>query len=187
MGFISDLSDTIKLFLDKKIAQNGRLLLSLIITIAFLLLFHNKPIFIKIKADYGKVGIGICILLFWLILFITINLIANKLSNNRRLRRQRKAELKRKEQNIIEIYDNLDSLSESQKSLLERFVLENKRQFQDYEIGGYKAVWGRDIEVLQAKGIIKTLTYGLYEINKKYFNLIKEHFNINGSGEELPQ
>jgi amino acid permease len=115
----------------KRISQNGRLLLSLIIIIAFFLLFNNKHIFVKIKNDYGKTGIGICIFILWLVLFITINLITDKLSDCRKLRQQRKAELKQEEQSIIESYDKLNSLSEQQKMLLERFVRENKRQFQN--------------------------------------------------------
>jgi len=172
--------DIIKLFFDKKIAHNARLLLSLIGVIVFYLLFRNKPILLEIKTNYGNTGIGTCILLFWLILFITINLMADKLSYLIKLRKQRKAELKQKEQNVIKIYDNLNNLSKPQKSLLERFVLQNKRQFQSYEIGEYEAVWGRDIDVLQSKGIIRKLTYGVYEINKEYFNCIKEHFNNEG-------
>lgn len=177
MSFIS--TDTIKLFFDKKISQNGRLLLSLIGIIVFFLLFHNKPVFIKIKEDYGKVGIGTGALLFGLMLFITINLIANKLSNYKKLTLQKQERLGRQEQKVIKIIDNLNSLSESQKGLLERFVLRKKKQFQDYEIGGYKVIWGRDVEVLRAKGIIRKLTHGVFEIHEDYFNCMEEHLNIN--------
>ena len=76
-------------------------------------------------------------------------------------------------------------MSESQKRLIEKFVLQDKRQFQDYEIGGYKAIWGRDITVLITKKIIRELTYGLYEINKEYFDCMRAHFDANGSGEQV--
>ena len=180
MRFITNLPETIKLFFDKKIAHNARLLLSLIGVIVLLSLFR-KSLLLEIKTNYGNTGIGICILLLWLIFFIPINLIADRLSNHRKLRIQRNVELKQQEQNIREIYDNLDILSESQKSLLARFILQNKRQFQNYEIGGYEAVWGKDITVLLTKGIIRKLDYGLYEINKEYFDRIKEYFDTNDS------
>lgn len=174
---MKNIAEIIKLFLDKKVAQNGRLLLSLIIAIALFLLLRGNSVLLEIENDYGKVGIGTCLFLLWLILFIIVNLAANKLQKARSKRRVLEQEV----QKAVNMLRTLDSLTDYQYQLLRKFVSQNKSQLQDYEIGGYKAVWGRDIEVLQRKGVIQQLTYGVYEIQAEYFDLIAK----DSAGSEL--
>ena len=169
---MKNIAEIIKLFFDKKIAQNGRLLLSLIIAIILFLSLRDLPDFLDIKKEYGKITVGICLLL---IPFIIVNLAANKLQKAR----SKRGVLEQEIQKVVNMRKTLDGLTDYQYQLLGKFVSQNKSQFQDYEIGGYRAVWGREIEVLQEKRIIRQLTHGVYEIQAEYFNLIAK--DIAGS------
>jgi len=135
---------------------------------------------LEIRTQYGNTGIAVGFVVIWLMLFVTINLIGDRISAHMK---QVKAEAQR----IEHIYDNLNSLSISQKELLERFVLQNKRHFQDYEIGGYKAVWGRDVEVLKGKRILREPAYGAYEIGEEYFYAITATIKPDSSNDERGQ
>lgn len=159
------MTQLIRLFLDKHISRNIRLLFSLVCIGVVFLLLRLTSFFIDIRTQFGKVGICVCMIVTWLVFFIAINLIADKLSA-RMHRRRREAE------RVTHISKMLNTLSASQRGLLGMFVRLNTRQLQDYEIGGFKAVWGRDMAVLIEKRIVAEPAYGVYEIDEDYFYAI---------------
>lgn len=68
----------------------------------------------------------------------------------------------------------LNSLSDSQKILLQRFCEVNQHILHDFEIGGYHAVWKPDMRVLIHKGIVEQINYSTFEIKTQYYDIIKE-------------
>jgi len=83
--------------------------------------------------------------------------------------------LQREEKQLMHVSETLENLSEWQERFLVRFINESKRQIQEHEIGGFKAVWGDEIEVLIAKGVIRRFRgTGVYEIESIYHDCLQE-------------
>jgi hypothetical protein len=74
---------------------------------------------------------------------------------------------------LDEIAQTLDSLTAWQRSFLVRFITNDTMQIKEWEVGQYKAVWGPEVDVLCAKGIIIRHHGGVLEIVQKYWQFLQ--------------
>lgn len=77
------------------------------------------------------------------------------------------------------VWENLQLLSDWQKGFLARFIVENRSQIHEYEIGNFKVAWGPEIEVLCAKRILRKYRGGVYEIDERYRQAVAEILSTN--------
>jgi hypothetical protein len=77
-----------------------------------------------------------------------------------------------------DIRAKLFRLSPWQRSFIQRFVLENRNQIPEFEVGQYKAAWDFEMAVLIDKGIVREIPRsGVYEINTTYYNYLMQHWD----------
>lgn len=109
-------------------------------------------------------------LLCWLLASVWLHF-AEKRSE--RCRRETMAE--RRE---LQIRDTLDSLNDWQRSFVLQFIVQGKTQIHEHEIGGFKSVWGSEVEMLVRKGvIIKHRRPDVYEIFPAFRKYLDAHWD----------
>ena len=73
---------------------------------------------------------------------------------------------------------NLEGLTGWQRHFVARFLLESRTQIPESDVGGYRMVWGDEVQVLINKGIIREhRNAGVYEIEPKYHDYLKDHLD----------
>lgn len=76
------------------------------------------------------------------------------------------------------IRHNLKGLTEWQRQFLLRFIVEQRMQMAEFEIGGYKAAWDFELEVLLSKGIVhKHSSASVYEIDPRYHEYLQKNWD----------
>ena len=84
------------------------------------------------------------------------------------------------------IVENLASLTDMQRRILFLFLEQGKTLIHEYEIGGYKAVWGPEVDAMVIKGIIIPHRRGLYEIHRAYYEYLRDFLNPDTEAMEQP-
>lgn len=126
---------------------------------------------------YGAMGVAVALSVVFLSTFLGVWLLltgatalADRVGSRRRGRQRAEAQTDL-------ILRNLDSLTEWQRSFLVRFVVENRMQMPEWEVGGYRALWGPEMDVLLAKQIIRQHGGGMYEIEAAYYDYLNRNWD----------
>jgi hypothetical protein len=83
----------------------------------------------------------------------------------------------RERERLKTIFSILQNLTDWQRSFLLRFVVEDRTQIPEWEIGGYQAVWGPEVEVLLAKGILIRYGSGVFELNPVFWAFLQNYWD----------
>lgn len=152
-------------------------LLALLSVIVFYSSSRHRASF-KGLQDSDDTGVAVALLIVFLTVFFGVWLIYSIAETfcRRVLSQQRVRE--RAEHEKMAIRRDLESLSEWQRKFVLRFLVEGKMQMHEYEIGGYKGVWGPEIDVLVNKRIVKHHPReGVYEIESCYYDYVRQNFS----------
>lgn len=69
-----------------------------------------------------------------------------------------------------------NTLTKWQRTFVLRFITENRMQIPEWEVGSYQAIWGPEMDVLVRKGIISSYGSGMYEIQRVYWDYLKQNW-----------
>ena len=171
--------EIIRFFFKENFSQKrlSVILVSILITVLFFFTCHNHKWFVDLKKDYGNYAVITSLFICFLVTFIICELICNKFSANKQKATQMINELERKVKRAEIIFDTLNRLTDWQMGFLIKNVLQGKSQIKKYEIGGYEAIWGPEVDALRAKGIITYISLGNYEINPVYYDYINKYYD----------
>ena len=170
MQFIAKICDLV-LGHDIPIKNAICILIGLVSVIIFYFTETFGDIFLKHKAIGVEIASLVIFLLFFFVTFLLYTLLI-EISRKLLQKNQRKNLENSKKGNQKQ---NLLSLTEWQRGFLMTAVANEKRQFQDYEIGLYRSAWENEVRVLIRKGILTYYTEaGVYEVNSEYFEAMKE-------------
>ena len=151
--------------------------LSVLLALLSIIVFHftsKRTEWFEGLRVYGGLGVPIALLVIALVVFLVTWLICCGADTIWR----RKRVLQRVEQEKRAVRSNLETLTGWQGQFLLRFLVEGRAQIPEWEIGGYKAVWGSEVEVLITKGMLKAHRHaGVYEIEPIYRDYLKQHWN----------
>jgi hypothetical protein len=133
----------------------------------------------------GNLAVGLAYLLVLVVVHLAVLLIWTGIAaisdKTTASRKSHHAEDRR----ITQMYENLNSLTDSQRQLLLRYVETNTRQLQEHQIGLYRIVWESDVRVLMAKGMVRHhSSAGVYEIVPEYFDIVQ---GLNCEARQLSQ
>ncbi|SRR5258706_4245467 len=101
----------------------------------------------------------------WLVLSAAVSVVANRKSATNAMHLQG--------ERLIQIRNTLGTLTDWQRSFVLRFITEDRMQINEWEVGGYKAIWGPELDVLCAKGIIIEHRRGVLEIVPEYWQYLQ--------------
>lgn len=178
------LLDFLKRLLDMKTTiKNAVSLLVALVSVSVFYFTSKDSQWFEDLDEYGLIGVGVSLSVVFLIGFLSAWLIYSGLATRRQRVASHRAALERAEQEIDAVRRNLDSLTPWQRTFLLRFIVERRTQIPDYEVGGYKAVWGSEMAVLVSKGIVKEHPQaGVYEIEPVYDGYLKQNWNPDTGG-----
>ncbi len=176
---MKDIVDFTKWLLEKDIrAKNAAsFLVALLSVVVFYFTSKHCQWFQELK-EYGTIGVAVALLVVFLIAFLSAWLVYSGVAAYRQRivshqRAQQKAEQQQKN-----IRENLNSLTDWQRKFLLRFIVEDRRQIPEFEVGQYRAVWDFEMAVLIEKGIVKEHRQaGVYEIEPHCYDYLKENWN----------
>ena len=153
--------------------KNATSFLCGLLAVAFFYFTSRKEEWFLEIQRFGVPGLIVAFCIVFFIAFLSIWLIGScavwlyKESESRQIARKQA----QRDKEIIR--ETLESLTEWQYDFLLRFVRERQHQIRSYEIGGYKAVWGPEMQVLISRDIVKQYP-GIYEINSRYYSYIEQ-------------
>ena len=152
--------DIIRFFFKENFSQKRLfvILMSILIALLSFFLCHNQDWFGGLKSVYGNLPIAIFPLVCFLVSFLSLELICNKVSKHKQKEICRINELENRRKKAEAIVDTIKRLSNWQKSFLINNIVQGKSQIKSFEIGGYKAVWGCEMEALIDKRIISKIS-----------------------------
>jgi hypothetical protein len=154
-------------------------LVALLSLIAFYFESRYCQWFLELHQGYGAGGTAVTMLVVFLTAFLGVWLVYSGIAaHHGRVISWRQAWQKAERQERT-IRENLDSLTEWQRSFLLRFIVENRRQIPEWDVGQYGAAWDFEMSVLLNKRIVKAHSQSgtVYEIEPLYYAYVKEHWN----------
>jgi len=139
--------------------------------------------FQELHQEYRAAGTAVAMLVVFLTAFLAAWLVYSGIAAHHGRVVSRRQARQKAEQQQRTIRDNLDSLTEWQRSFLRRFLAENRRQIPEWEVGQYRAAWDFEMSVLLNKRIVKAHSQSgtVYEIEPLYYVYLKEHWNPHTS------
>lgn len=165
--------------LDKDIrVRNAASLLLALLTVAIVYFASMDSAWIADLDRRGPLGLPIALTVILIGAFLSYWLLGSawlQIVAKRNARRKKEATAEQRERHIVH---TLDSLTDWQRGFVLRYIVEGTTQLQEYEIGGYKAVWGPEVEMLVQKGVIREhRSAGVYEIAVAYRNFLRTHWD----------
>ena len=178
---MKDVADIAKWLLEKDIrAKNAVSVFGALFSVVVVyFVSKDRQWFQEIKS-YGAIGVAVALFVVFLMSFLGVWLLwsAVAASHHHVTAQQRREDEAEKRQKAIR--DNLDSLTDWQRGFLLRFITESQNQISEYKVGGHKAVWDSEMQVLVNKRIVKHhLRAGVYEIEPVYRNYLIEHWDAD--------
>jgi len=150
---------------------------ALLLTVAFYSQSNSIQLFQEAKV-YGKIGVGVALVVVFLITLLGTWLVYFLVAALSKRANSRRRDLITSHEQDNAIRTTLLNLSPWQRRFVERFVLENRTQIPDFEVGGYRMAWDSEMAVLIHKRIIKEIPgSGVYEINPIYYNYLIQNWN----------
>ena len=163
--------------------KNAASLLLALITVAIVYFTSLGSAWLEDLDRRGPLGLPVALSAVFLAAFLLYWLIGSawmQAAASRAARRKQEASVERRERQIV---DTLESLTEWQRSFVFRYIVEGTTQIQEYEIGGYKAVWGSEVQMLIQKGVIhQHRRAGVYEIDSAYRKFLELHLDSDSRG-----
>ena len=188
---MNQMADLSKWLLEKDIrAKNAAsCLLALLSVVVFYFASRHSEWFRELDR-YGAVGVGVALGVVFLSAFLATwlvysgvaayrhRVVSTRSAEQERILANQRAEQEADQQERL-LRGNLDSLTTWQRGFLLRFIVEDRRQIPEFEVGQYKAAWDFEMAPLIAKRIV---IYhrgggGVYEIAPVYHAYVREHWN----------
>lgn len=178
---MKEVVDFAKWLLERNIrAKNATSVLVALLSVAVCYFTSKHCQWFRELHEYGAGGVPVALLVVFLTAFLGIWLIYSFIAaRHQRVVSRHTAQREAEHQQRI-IRDNLVSLTNWQRGFLLRFIVENRRQIPEFEVGTYKATWDFEVEVLIEKGIIKEHSSSgvdVHEIEPLYYAFLKERWN----------
>jgi hypothetical protein len=80
------------------------------------------------------------------------------------------------------VRSTLGGLTDRQRQVLLRYVVENRTQIPEWEIGPFRAVWDAELDALMRKGVVTMHPGGMCEIAPAYLDDLRANWNpANGT------
>lgn len=183
-GFIK----IIRFFFKENFSQKRMfvILMSIMTAIISFFFFYRQEWIRELKNDYGALVIPLLLALVFVVTFLVLELICNAVYSRIQEKKRRRREIELIIKKIEYRYNTLSRLSDWQINFLIDMVMQKKMQIQAYEIGGYHAVWGPEMEVLIMKKIVRKITFNSYEINPEYFDYLEKYYDPETGELSLP-
>jgi hypothetical protein len=168
-----------KLLLEKDIrAKNAASLLVALLSVAVFYFASRHSQWFQDVEGYGGIGVGVALLVVFLIAFLAVGLVYSGMTTYYQYVVSRQRAQQEAEQQQKTIRDNLDNLTDWQRKFLLRFIVEDRRQIPEFELGQFKAGWDFEVAVLVKKRIVKEhRRAGVYEIEPIYLDYLKANWN----------
>jgi hypothetical protein len=175
---VKEILDSVRWLLEKDIRVKNAttLLLSLIATVIVCFISYRRSWFQDIRG-LGAPGVGVFLLISFLILYLSIWLVWSGCAAIYELATARRRKENAAKVSEMLIRQSLSSLTAWQRQFLLRFIVEDRNQIPEFEIGQYRAAWDFEVEVLVTKGIVHYHRAGVYEIVAEYRNYLKQHWD----------
>ena len=125
----------------------------------------------------GGAWVAAALVVVFVITFLTVWLCLTVFVAGRNRRQLEHEALRRQYLELEETHATLQSLSDWQRSFLLRLVTTDSMQIREWEIGGYEAVWGPEVQFLCAKGILAKHHGGVLEISRRYWTFLQAYWN----------
>ena len=127
---------------------------------------------------FGPIGVAVTMAVVFFAVFLATSLAFSGIAHHRHAvvsSEKAKREVEREKETIRR---NLEGLTGWQRHFVARFLLESRTQIPESDVGGYRMVWGDEVQVLINKGIIREhRNAGVYEIEPKYHDYLKDHLD----------
>ena len=134
--------------------------------------------FQEIQQGYGPIGVIIALSVVLLIAFLIAGLVYTGIAAIFQHVASRQSARRQEEARKQVVWENLSGLTRWQRRFLLRFIDEDRTQIADFQVGGYKAAWDFEMEVLLKKEIIiEHHQAGVYEIAPDYHDYLKQNWN----------
>jgi len=178
---MKDIVDLAKWLLERDIRTKNAMsfLVALLSVIVCYFTSRRGQWFQELHQGYGAGGTAVAILVVFLTAFLAVWLAYSGIAAYHGRVVSRRQARQKAEQQQRTVRDNLDSLTEWQRGFLLRFIVENRRQIPEWEVGQYRAAWDFEMSVLLNKRIVKAHSQSgtVYEIEPLYYAYVKEHWN----------
>jgi hypothetical protein len=153
--------------------KNGLSALVALLSVAVFYFAARHSEWFREAAGRGSNAIVAVLAMVLLISFLAVWLILSGVAGIVTHCRSVSQSVQRDVEELRRIGDNLGATTDWQRSFLLRFITNDTTQINDWEVGGYKAIWGPELEVLCAKGIIRRYPSGVLEIVPEYRQYLK--------------
>lgn len=129
----------------------------------------------QMRQEYGIVVVSLVVFVGW---FLAVYLAYSAAATIHQNAVSRRIAIERTKDAEEIVQRNLDTLTDWQRRFLVRFIVENRMQIPEFEVGPYKATWDFEMGVLIDKGIVKKHTGArVYEIDPIYYDYLKENWD----------
>jgi hypothetical protein len=148
--------------------KNG---LSALVSLVFVAIFYfeaRHSEWFREVAARGNGAILFSLAMVLLISFLALSLILSAVVGLVMHRRLAKKAMLLEIDKLQSIRNTLHAMTTWQRGFLLRFIVNNTTQINEWDAGGYEAVWGPELNVLIAKGVIKRYPGGVLEIAPQY-------------------
>ena len=183
---MKDIAGLSKWLLEKDIRTKNAtsLLVALLSVVVFFFASKHRGWFQDVES-YGPVGVAVALVIVLLTSFLSTSLIWSGIVTiwQQRVARKEKEERREIAARTVEqkkraVRASLESLTEWQRKFLLRFVVEDRTQIPEFEVGQFKATWDFEMAVLVEKGIIlEHRRAGVFEIQPVYLEYLKANWN----------
>jgi heme exporter protein D len=167
---MKEVSELIKWFLEKDIRTKNAISMLVAIGSAFVFFMasHDRLWFQPIKT-YGAVAVGCSVISVAIAAFICTSLVYACVVASREKLLEESRQSAAREAQLRSIRDTLETLTDWQRMFLLRFIIEQRSQIPEFDVGQFRAVWDFEMAVLVEKGVVKDYRHaGVYEIAPVY-------------------
>jgi hypothetical protein len=168
-------------FLEKEIrAKNAVSFLIALVTVAGVYLCAQGSTWMTDLDKRGPWGLPVALVVVFLVTFLSSWLIGeaiNRSLERRSAKRRQELAASRKEEQILE---TLSGLTDWQRRFVTRYLTERTTQIADFEVGGYRAAWDFEMEMLVQKGVVHHHGRArVYEIDPHYRKFLEMHLDLD--------
>lgn len=151
------------------------LLTALVVAALFYFTFSNTAWFQGIEG-FGGVGVAVTLLVVLVGTYCAAWLVYSGVASQRQRVASRQRACRDVALKTRIVRRNLDGLTPWQRQFLLRFIVEGRTQIPDFEVGGYRAAWDFEMQVLINKEIVREhRNAGVYEIDRIYYDYLRKH------------
>lgn len=155
------------------------IILSLLLTVASIIVFSNNHWVINFKTNYGWEGLIVILVLEAITLYYFFDLIFHGIYNLYAERKKRQTEQIRSNQALEEMYQTASHLTKDQKKIVTKMIRNGKLCIDAFEIGEYEVIWKAEVDGLIKKKILRYMGHERYEMTESYYQFFLANIDFN--------